>query len=51
MFMSTSGVELERPLVYGGGFGTKFGNGSYLKGNWSYLKVRGSHLEGNESSV
>ena len=34
---------------YGGGFGTKFGNGSYLKGNRSYLKVRGSYLEGNES--
>ena len=36
---------------YGGEFGTKFGNGSYLKGNRSYLKVRGSYLEGNESSV
>ena len=37
--------------MYGGGFGTKFGNGSYFKGNRSYLKVRGSYLEGNESSV
>ena len=31
--------------MYGGGFGTKFGNGSYIKGNRSYLKVRGSYLE------
>ena len=34
---------------YGGGFGTKFGNGSYLRGNWSYPQVSGSYLEGNES--
>ena len=38
-----------KPVEYGGGFGTKFGNGSYLKGNRSYLKVSGSYLEGNES--
>ena len=36
---------------YGGGFGTKLGNGSYSKGNWSYLKVREWYLEGNELSL
>ena len=41
----TSIVRNSRPENYGGGFGTKLGNGSYLTGNRSYLKVRGSYLE------
>ena len=45
----TSIVRNSRPENYGGGFGTKLGNGSYLTGNRSYLKVRGLYLEGNES--